>query len=144
MRCMQYAFSVLIGFPIFLFSYNAFYSTIFFHQMCFSPLHCLFSSVRLTNAAGAFAAWIHHMWNSFNDQRPTTPIKPHVLSLNSRHPPTRPPTMPWTSHHLHMYRPLNIIIEAIHNYIFRVLHDTVFHDIRNEALLRLDVFVELW
>lgn len=45
--------------------------------------------------------------------------------------------------HVYHCRTLSIIIETIHNYIFRVLHDTIFYDIRNEALLRLDVFVEL-
>lgn len=60
--------------------------------------------------------------------------------LNSGHP-HRPPTISCICKTCN--RPLDIIIEAIHNYIFRVLHDTVFHDIRNEALLRFDVFVEL-
>lgn len=40
-------------------------------------------------------------------------------------------------------RPFNIIIETFYHHIFRVLHDTIFYDFCNEALLRLDVFVEL-
>lgn len=41
------------------------------------------------------------------------------------------------------HRPLNIVIETFHHYFLWVLHDTVFYDFCNEALLRLDVFVEL-
>lgn len=124
MRCMQYAFSALIGFPIFLFLLHCILLDNFFIK-CVSLFSIVFSSAQPTDAAGAFAAWIHHMWNSFNDQRPTTPIKPHVLSLNSRHAqlnrlqcPERPTICTCTDHSTSSSKPYTIIFFECYMILF--------------------------